>query len=370
MKPDQYDPEQQGPNLQHPEKPLNNLPVPNVMPQAPDISSSLPPVPPAEQPNVEPTPATTATGYAHPIADKPRRTYNPKRFKLLLIVIVAISILSVGAAVALTLLPFMQKQTATVPETSKPVAPEKPVSAKTAIDHVKDYFKGEQLAKTPISLPVMATGSDFYTVVPDVAPLVSVAGEVAPDASERQLSSIIHSLEGDKFVQRVSSNGANQTAFLADFTRKETFCEVSVQKPTDVKQNHLFEVRCLDMATYVDYAAAQKPLVSQYSPLSATSVQYGFVGKPASLPSKTANYALVDMEVSIVVDNRMTSTGKYAQFYQSPDGLWYYFRDRDTAAVIDCDKYNSDEVRKAYFGVSCRNSTKGDITTVQAPRGQ
>lgn len=354
----------QEPQLEHPEKPLNTVPSPLTTPTESQQQPGLPPI----SIDDSTTHSEHPHDYSHPIADKPRKTYNPKRFKIILVAVVVLSILAVGTAVALTVLPFAQKQTVVVEQPTKQDVPEKTISAKTAIDHVKDYFKGTQTAKTPIALPVLSTGNSFYTVVPDVAPLVSVAGEVAPDASEKQLSSIIHSLEGDQFVQRIASNGANQTNYSADFSRKETFCEVTVQKPADVKANHLFEVRCLDMATYVEYAAAQKPLVDQYTPLTATSVQYGFIGKPILIPSKTANYSLVDLEVSIVVDSRMTSTGKYAQFYQSPDGLWHYFRDRDSDAVIDCDRYNSDELKRAYLGTSCRNSAKGDITTVQAPR--
>ncbi len=361
MNPDQEPQSPSQPSLQHPEEPLNNVPLSQPV-SAPNGDTPLPPLAPPDSSQVP------APSYAHPIPDKPGRTYNPKRFKLILIIVVAVCILAVGVMLAAALLPMSQKQNVT-PETPKPTVPEKTVSAKTAIDHVKEYFKGDQAAKAPISLPVLSTNSAFYTVIPDIAPLVSVAGEVAPDKSEAQLSSIIHSLEGDEFTQRVSSNGANHTNFLADFTRKETYCEVSVTKPADTKANHWFEARCLDMATYVDYATAQKPLVDQYTPLTATSVQYGFVGKPAPTNSKTASYKLAELEVSIVVDNRMTSTGKFAQFYQTPDGLWHYFRDRDTSAVLDCDVYNTDSLKSAYLGVSCRDG-KGLAATVQAPRAR
>lgn len=349
------------PPLQHPEEPLNTVPLQPLAPRTTQTPGTLPSVTQgATAPNQAPS-------YAHPAPDKPKRTYNPKRFKLILGIVVGVCILAVAIMLAVALLQPTGQQKVT-PETPKPTIPEKTVSAKTAIDHVKEYFKGDQVARTPISLPVLSTNSDFYTVIPDTAPLVSVAGEVAPDKSEAQLNSIIHSLEGDGFTQRVSSNGANQTAYLADFTRKETYCEVSVAKPADTKANHWFEARCLDMATYVDYAAAQRPLVSQYTPLTATSVQYGFVGKPAPVASKTAGYKLAELEVSIVVDSRMTSTGKFAQFYQTPDGLWHYFKDRDASAAFECDQYATDDLRAAYVGVACRNS-KNALETVQPPRG-
>lgn len=366
MNPDQEPATSPQPNLQHPESPLNTVPQ-SVSPQQTTPSpQSLPPV---AQPSSEAAPAAAEQhDYAHPIADSaPKKTYNPKRFIVILGAVVAVCILSVAAMLAFALLPpTTSKKTTQTTTTSTPK--ETTVSAKTAIDHVKEYFKATDVAKSPITRPVLSTGNQFYTVIPDVAPLVSVAGEVAPDKSDTQLNAITHSFEGDSFTQRIVNNGAENTSYLADFTRTETYCQVAITKPTDAKSNQWFEVRCLDMAQYVDYANAQEPLVSLYTPLSATSVLYGFVGKPAPVASKTANYKLAELEVSIVVDNSMTSAGKYALFYQSPDGLWHYFRDRDAAQAFDCDEYKTDELKNAYLGVACRDTGKNTMTTVEAPK--
>lgn len=357
------------PPLQHPEEPLNRLEAPEPTPRPqPAVTPDIPPrvAPLAPEVVATPPPVAAAPSYAHPIADTPKKVYHPKRFLIALGAFVGVSVLAVAAMLLFALLPA-EKPTKTVTP-AKPIATEKTISAKTAIDHVKEYFKGADVAKSPVTLPVVATGKAYYTVVPDTAPLLSVAGEVAPGASDEQLTSIIHSLEGDDFTQRISSNGAGGTNYLADFSRKETFCEVSVTKPADAKANHWFEVRCLDMATYVDYATAQDVLLSLYTPITATSVQYGFVGKPAPQAAKTSGYKTAELEVSIVVDNRMTSSGKFALFYQSADGVWHYFRDRDAAQAFDCAEYNTDGLKYAYLGTSCRNTTKDIMATVEPPK--
>lgn len=359
MNPDQHTP------LEHPDTPLNLPPqgssVPNAQsPLAAPQGEALPPV-------ATPTQSMPTYDAARVASDAPKKTYHPKRFMIALGAFVAVSILSVAAMLAFALLPTTSHKESSTKDESTPEATVTTVSAKKAITHVKEHFKGKEAAKSPVIRPVLSTGNQFYTVVPDTAPLVSAAGEVAPSSADTQLQAIIHSLKDDEFTQQVVSDGASGN-YLATFTKPETYCQVAVTKPTDTKANQWFEVRCLDMATYVDYAAAQKPLVSLYAPLSATSVQYGFVGKPVVTPSKTANYNTVQLEVSSVIDDRMTSNGTYALFYQTPDGLWHYFRDRDMSVAFDCSVYATDDLKSAYAGATCRNVAKNTTTIVEAPK--
>lgn len=361
MNPDQEPQSSPQPNLQHPESPLNNVPQATpILPSASPTESLLPVAQSTDAP-------AAPHDYAHPIVEKPKKVYHPKRFMMILGVFVGICVVSVAAMLLFALLPSTtSKKTAT--DTSKQAVTETMVSANTAIDHIKEYFKGTATAKSPITRPVLSTGHQFYTVIPDIAPLVSVAGEVTPDKVDTQLNAIIHSFEDDKFTQRIVNNGVENTNYLSDFSRKETYCQASITKPADAKANQWFEVRCLDMATYVEYATAQNPLVSLYTPLSATSVLYGFVGKPVPAASKTANYKLAELEVSSVVDDTMTSAGKYALFYQSADGLWHYFRDRDAAQAFDCDEYKTDDLKNAYLGTPCRDTAKNTTSAVEAPK--
>lgn len=341
------------PPLQHPNQPLNEVP-----PSAPE------PTGPTPQQQME-----AELAAANQPAPSAKKTYHPKRFMIALGVFVGVCLLAVAAMVLVTLLPMQQSKKAEAPSTSTDTQVDKTISAKQAIAHIKEYFKVEGTAKNGITLPVRATGKDFYTVIPDAAATTSVAGDVAPDKIAAQLASVVHSLEGDGFTKRVQNDGTTGK-YLADFSRKETFCEVVVTKPADTKAAQWLEARCADMATYDEYAKAQEPLVRLYTPLSATSVLYGFVGKPAPVVSKTTGYNTAELQVSIVIDNTMTSTGKYALYYQTPDGLWHYWRDRDASAVFACDQYDTNELKNAYLGTACRDTGKNTDSTVPAPRKQ
>lgn len=342
------------PDLQHPTQPLNNPPVTPPTPPV-DINAAL----------QESEPPTTPS-YAHPIKDPSNKKHAPKHLFVGLGIFVVVCIIAVAAMLFVGMLPTVTKKTATSTDTSQQKESVVSVSADTAIAHVSTYFKGNKTAKTPIDLPIKATGKDFYTIIPDIAPLKSVAGEVSPDTAEGLRTAIQSSLTKDGFTETVTKNDEKTGVYAANYTRLETTCQFAVTPPAGTDPNSWFEVRCLDMATYVEYATAQSPLVSLYTPLSATSVQYAFVGKPVLKESKTSGYKTTELQVSTVIDNHTTSTGTYALFYQTPNGVWQYFTDRD-AELVDCSLYKSDDQLTAYEGVTCRNSKDGTTATV-APK--
>ncbi len=344
------DPQQQPP-LQHPTQPLNDVP-----PAAPAPTSPTPQQQMAAELAAASQPAPTA-----------KKTYHPKRFMIALGIFVAVCLLAVATMVVIAILPMQQNNAAETTEQETTTTEAKTLTAKQTIAHIKEYFKGDQTAKSGISLPVRATNKQFYTIIPDASATTSVAGEVVPDKIEAQLASVVHSLEGDDYTKRVQKDGL-EGDYLADFSRTETYCEVSITKPADTKANQWLEVRCADMATYDEYAVAQEPLVKEYAPLTATSVLYGFTGKPDIKASQTAGYNTSQLPVSIVIDSAVTSTGTYALYYQTPDKLWHYWRDRTTTTAFACDQYDTDDLKYAYTGVACHDTAKNIDSTVAAPK--
>lgn len=307
--------------------------------------------------------------YTHPIVDKPKHQYHPKQFMLWLSILVAVCILAVVIMLLVALLPPSDSKAPTKTTTqTKQSQTEKPLTAATTIAHVKEYFKGTETAKSPLLLPVQAPNTSYYTVVPDIAPLVSVAGNVAPDKGTAQLNSIIHSLEGDKFSTNVISDGTKNTNYQAYFTRSDTTCEVDLVRPADTKADQWIEAKCLDTSVYSSYAKDQATLANLYVPLTATSVQYAFVGKPTLTPGSVSGYQRGQIQVSSVINNQTTTDGKYALYYQSPDGLWHYFIDQDNSVPVECQQYNTKDLQAAYAGVTCRDINKGQNNTVPTPK--
>lgn len=306
--------------------------------------------------------------YTHPILDSPKHPYHPKRVMIGLIAIVVLALLSVAAMLLFALLPMKNTaKPAKTQQTNVQSTKQDSLSAKETISHLSVYFKGKNPVKTGITLPVKAPGSAYYTVIPETTDVVGMSGEISADMSDQQRDSIEKSLDYDQFTKQVMSDGSNHTNYLADYSRSDVVCELSITKPTDVKADQLFDMKCQDMSTYTAYAKRQAQWVSLYASLTATSVRYGFVGMPVVHPSTVANYNITQLQVSTVVDNRMASTGKYAQFYQTPDGLWHYLQDQDEGTLIMCDQYMaSNDLRSAYAGQQCRSKT-GTVSTVIPP---
>jgi len=345
------DPNQQQPPV-HPSQPTPQGPPPyNQQPVISPLPDSVPPL----------------GDYMHPIADTPKRAYHPKRFMVALGVFVSLCIIGVGAMLAFALMPAANtKLKTTAKDTSKPSS-DSTLTAATAITHVKEYFKGTEVAKSAIMRPIKAPNTSYYTVVSDIAPLVSAAGEVTPDKASAQINSIVHSLDGDGFSKVVIADGSGMANYQAYFVRKDVVCEADLVKPKDIKANQWIEAKCLDMSTYSSYAQDQADFASIYTPLSATSVLYGFVGKPTVTDGSVAGYKRGKIQVSSVINDQLTADGKFAIYYQTPDGIWHYFADQDNVA-IECEKYITKDQQSAYSGAPCRSLKTGAMSAVPAPK--
>jgi len=282
-------------------------------------------------------------------------------------IFVGLCIIGVGVMLAFALMPATYTKPKTTAKDTSKATSDSTLTAAMAITHVKEYFKGTEAAKSPIMRPVTAPDINYYTVVSDIAPLVSVAGEVAPDKASVQINSIVHSLDGDGFSKVVVADGSGATNYQAYFVRKDVICETDLVKPKDVAANQWIEAKCLDMSTYTSYAKDQASFASIYTPLSATSVLYGFVGKPTITDGSVAGYKRGKIQVSSVINDQLTTDGKFAIYYQTPDGIWHYFADQDNV-VIECEKYTTKDQQSAYSGTPCRSLKTGAMSTVPAPK--
>lgn len=342
------------PNQQQPTPPQDTSP------------QQTPPPMPGALP-AQPTPPPEGS-YSQPIPDAPKHIYHPKQFMLALSIFVAVCLLGVVIMVLMTLMPQSSTKTKTAPADTKNNVVENPIPAELAISHVKEYFKGTETAKSALMLPVQPPDTAYYTVVPDVKPLSSVAGNVPAAKAHDQLTSIVHSLEGDKFETNVINDGAGNTNYQAYFIREDTICEVDVVKTTDVAADQWIEAKCLDMTTYISYAKAQAPYASLYTPLTSTSVQYGFVGIPEVKAGGVAGYQTLRIQVSSVINDHLATDGQYALFYKTLDGIWHYFSDQDNQVIISCDLYNNNDIKSAYAGKTCRVNSNGSTKVIEAPK--
>ena len=227
------------------------------------------------------------------------------------------------------------------------------------------YFKGQEKAKTPLTIPIKVKGKNFYTVIPDVDILQSLAGYVPKEMSKQQRESIEKSLDYDKFVKKVFSEGDEKTAYLADFTRDDVVCQLSVDPAEHDTKGDWTDLRCWDVSAYTPYADAQQPLAKAYSAVTSTAAHYGFIGKPVPKDGALSGYKLVEIPVGAVTNQRMTTPDNLGMFYQMPDGLWYYFRDRNRDVYVECENFTGENQRRAYADQPCRRRSTGTIETVK-----
>ena len=290
-----------------------------------------------------------------PIAPAPH--YKPPRdpFRTFRIVMIIAGIVAVLAlVVVVSVMMFARSSTS---ETTKEKKPDDTkvahLTAAETIKHVNVYFKGKEKAKSSITTPVRSKGRKFYTVVPDLDQVVSLAGYVDKDKATAQRESIEKSMDYDGFTRKVFSEG-EKTNYLADFTREDVTCQLSTDISQRGKLGDWMEIRCLDAKVYAEYAEAQQPVASVYTPLTSAAGQYGFIGKPAPTKGALAGYQLLEIPVSTVLYQRMTAPDNLGLFYQTPDRLWHYFQDRNRGVLVVCTLYNTSELHMAYADQKCQ----------------
>ena len=324
--------------------------------------------PPSSDTGTQPAPAVPANevhDYLHPIVDQPKRTYHPKAFRTVLIVVVALSLLGVGLALLAAYLPTVSKRTVdTKSDTSAPTLT-KPLTASEAVARMKQIFPGALPVTHSISTPVMLEGNNFYTVVPDVAPIIGLADNIESSKIAALVAKLDTSLTSYGMTARVISDGTGTSNYQADYSHPDVICQIGTIKTTDQSAPQLLEARCLDIATYLDVASAQRPFYNVYSPAQATSSEVAFTGKPAITASATPGYQLAELPVSSVANGQIVSASVRAMFYQPPSGIWYYFKDR-AQKLIECEQYSTDVLKNAYVGQPCRSLSKDIDTTVPA----
>lgn len=301
--------------------------------------------------------------YAQPVPHQK----GVRSFHALKVILISGLLLAAAIGVIAVVLLFAQSSTKRTANEQKKAGETKldPLTAQQTIERTAVYFKGQEKAKTPLTIPIKVKGKNFYTVIPDVDILQSLAGYVPKEMSKQQRESIEKSLDYDKFVKKVFSEGDEKTAYLADFTRDDVVCQLSVDPAEHDTKGDWTELRCLDISAYTPYADAQQPLAKAYSAVTSTATHYGFIGKPVPKDGALSGYKLVEIPVGAVTNQRMTTPDNLGMFYQMPDGLWYYFRDRNRDVYVECENFTGENQRRAYADQPCRRRSTGTIETVK-----
>ena len=238
----------------------------------------------------------------------------------------------------------------------------KTLTAAEAVARMKAQFAGTLAVANGIKTPVKVPGNDFYTVIPDVTPIIGVADNVEPAKVPSTIDTLHKALASYGLTRQIISDGTGVSNYQADYVHADILCQITVTKNADVKAPQFVEGKCLNITTYADYSVTQRPFYNVYSPAQATSSEVAFTGKPEVKVSATAGYQLAELPVSSIANGQIVSANVRAMFYQTPSGIWYYFKDR-AQKLIECEQYNTDILKNAYVGQPCHSLAK-DIDTI------
>ncbi|MGB4762390.1 MAG: hypothetical protein WBP12_03475 [Candidatus Saccharimonas sp.] len=339
-----------------------NKPTPQRLPQQDQrpAGSIVPPT----------APAGSQGDYLHPIDNGPKKVYHPKRTIIIMSILVVASLLVVGLLVLYAIRPTKIMQSAETPDKEEKVETLEPLTASDTLKLVQVHLTNPIAAKQAITLPVVAPKKKFYTVIPEDTPVEGTSAPVTPGEVSKTQGEILKVFTDNKFTKSERRERNDPMGYLAYFTREDVICQLTITPSSTEAEPRAFQVDCTDIAHYTEYADAQQPLASIYTPANTASTYVAFTGKPQLKPSQTAGYNLVEIPVSTVIDQRLTSTGTLALFYQSPDSLWHYFLDRDTGVAVDCSKYKQTALLYAYAGQVCSITNSNKTNVVTAPKSR
>ncbi len=116
--------------------------------------------------------------------------------------------------------------------------------------------------------------------------------------------------------------------------------------------SYRLQLDCAQLSAFKNNVAAVKPLASAYDASKLTAIVQDplFSAPTKTQSSATKDYANTSVNVASV---KTPSDNSSAEFYQTPDKNWHLFAVAKDPAKIACTDYNTDDLKKAYAGFSC-----------------
>ncbi len=293
-----------------------------------------------------------------PAADKPAQQKKRRSRPVIVLLLLLVIALLGGSAAVLGYQYFMPQKSSQTTNTPETVTP-KALTAKSVINGIKPLYKTTPLTDgIGVMAPIKVASYDYYTRV-SADKAVAVTGSVIYTDSAIVTAKIAKNLKEKQFVEKIIQAGTEDGPYLARFTQSDVVCEVTTTKTANSPTgNHEVEVACANMSDYVAAAAAQKPFFTAYpKEQRGDEVALLFVGLPTITPSKTAGYKTASLSMSgVQSEGTETVVGGFAGlFYQTPEMKWRFFIGAQDSP--QCSDYKTDDLKKAYLGATCGEST-------------
>jgi len=349
-------------------------PQPEVIPQT--INEFQAPPQPMQQPQVTDTPLFTAPTPTPVEQPKPKKSH-----KGLIYAIVALLLLGGGLAGGWLLFgrddgaasqpaKTTTAKTTTTSKNTPTVATLKPedVTTKIKTTLATEYtlvgssniaaLKSKQISVTSQTYApaYKTTGYNYYTTYSGGSTLYitgySAGEETLPTTAEKALRSKITSIYTTYGLTKTETHGTIETASLVNiYTGKGLVCTIN----DSTSQSSPTTASCGLIEAYKDAAATAKPFADVLTGLTSTTV----LGVPTIKDSKVSGYQTAEISGSDVEG----LSGHVDLFYRKTSGAWKYFT--GTQSELACSKYNTTDLKNAYMGDPCWDTTKDKDSTVQ-----
>lgn len=236
-------------------------------------------------------------------------------------------------------------------------------SAKLAVKgNVKQTLIGADSTPYKVySAPGYKPSGYNFTVSPTVEFGFGAYGTKATSSDD--LVTIEQVLIDNNLQETILDSGSDVGSFVARYDSDDITCSVSDQKPygePSTSDNYAAIVGCANKSDYVENAAALRPYFVTYAAQSQNNISNLALDNLIITESKTPGYTISQVNIS---GSEYGAVGGFVGlFYSTPDGTLHYFL--GTQNELDCNSYNTADLKKAYLGEKCYDQAKGAQATV------
>lgn len=216
-------------------------------------------------------------------------------------------------------------------------------------NYTNDEFRIQHETFSGIYKP---SGYDFFTDN-DIGAALYVMKNYplsAADYSQMEEASalIIKTMTDNGLVSQGPLNGDTNT-YEAIYAAGDTTCNTTVLQNGD---SSLF-TSCGSIKELTETAAATKPMVAVIPNITSSTV----VSAGEIMNSETPGYQYVSVGIGSIIGG-----GGKALLYRKDNGSWVFFQ--AVQGEVDCADYNTQDLKNAYKGQGCYDSTTGDSEAI------
>jgi len=178
------------------------------------------------------------------------------------------------------------------------------------------------------------------------------------DKAKTDLDQIESTLVSHQLEKTVLDAGSPYASYVASYESATIICILSDQKPALADGVYGTTLGCADKSAYTSNAATLKPYFTVYAAESGNNNVQILMNQPDTKDSKTPGYRITTIAIG---SSRYGAFGpSVSMFYQTPDKVIHFFK--STQNEIACTDYSTPDLKKAYLGEPCFDSTNPNAT--------